>query len=322
MRFHKDILKIDAERATRELTTLISRQIHRDLRREGAVVGISGGIDSSVVAALCSRALGPDKVLGVAMPERDSSPDSNSLAEQLAKHLGIEYAVEDISGALEGFGCYHRRDKAIRRLFPEYGPGYRNKITLGASILEKDALNYFKLTVESPDGESRVRRMPKKEYLQIVASSNFKQRTRMSMVYYHAERLNYAAVGTGNKDEHLLGFFVKYGDGGADLKPISHLFKVQVFQLADFLGIPESIRRRIPTTDTYSAEVTQTEFFFGVDFEILDLVWYAMEHDIPVSEVAEELNLSEEQVQRVMKDIQQKMRTTDYLRMMPLEPDM
>lgn len=322
MEFHKNVLKIDAARVAEDLIATIRRQIRKDLKREGAVIGISGGIDSSVCAALCARALGPEKVLGVAMPEKDSSPDSKSLAEELADSLGITFVEENISGALEGFGCYRRRDDAIRRLFPDYGPGYKNKITLGANVLEKDALNYFKLTVETPDGESVARRMPKSEYLQIVASSNFKQRTRMSMVYYHAERLNYAVIGTGNKDEHLLGFFVKYGDGGADLKPISHLFKVQVFQLADYLEIPKGIRQRTPTTDTYSAEVTQTDFFFGVDFEILDHAWYALENDIPAAEVANVLGLEEKQIERVMRDIQQKMRTTEYLRMIPMEPNM
>jgi len=322
MDFHKDVLKINAEQVADNLIAGIKKQIRKDLKREGAVIGISGGIDSSVCAALCVRALGPDKVLGVAMPEKDSSPDSKSLAQELADSLGIECIEENISGALEGFGCYRRRDDAIRRLFPDYGPGYKNKITLGANILEKNALNYFKLTVETPAGESISRRMPKSEYLQIVASSNFKQRTRMSMVYYHAERLNYAVVGTGNKDEHLLGFFVKYGDGGADLKPISHLFKLQVFQLADYLEIPAGIRQRTPTTDTYSAEVTQTDFFFGVDFEILDHVWYALENGISAADVAGVLELEENQVERVMRDIQQKMRTTEYLRMIPMEPDM
>jgi NAD+ synthase len=187
--------------------------------------------------------------------------------------------------------------------------------------LEKDSLNYFKVTVESPDGAVRSKRMPLKEYLQIVAASNFKQRARMAMLYYHAERLNRAVVGTGNKDEHSLGFFVKYGDGGTDTKPIAHLFKLQVFQLAEVLPIPGEIRRRTPTTDTYSAEVTQTEFFFGVDFDLLDLIWHGLDNDVPAEAIAEQLNLTPEQVMRVYKDIRQKQRSTNYLRMPPLEAE-
>jgi len=193
------------------------------------------------------------------------------------------------------------------------------KITIGSKLLEREGFNYFNLVVETPDGRSLSKRMPQAEYLQVVAASNLKQRTRMSQLYYHAERLNYAVVGTGNKDEHELGFFVKYGDGGADLKPIAHLFKLQVFQLATVLPVPKEIQNRIPTTDTYSAEVPQTEFFFGVDFDILDPVWYGMENNYAPADIAKGLGLTVDQVERVMKDIQQKKRSTNYLRMEPLE---
>lgn len=321
MKFMRNSLNIDPAEETARIVECIKRQILVDLKREGAIVAISGGIDSSVCVALAAKALGPDKVLGLALPEKDSAPESKSLAEQLADHLGIEFIEENISAALEGFGCYRRRDAAIKNLFPEFGPGFKNKITLGSNILEKAGLNFFKLTIESPGGSVKEIRLPKKEYLQIVAASNFKQRTRMTMGYYHAERLNRALIGTGNKDEHMLGFFVKYGDGGSDVKPIAHLFKMQVFQLADYLEIPEGIRGRTPTTDTYSAEVTQTDFFFGVDFPILDPIWYAMEKGVPVEDIAEALKLKKDQVERVIKDIKQKMRTTQYLRAKPLHVD-
>jgi NAD+ synthase len=321
MKFSRKVLDIDAAIEADRLAAMIKRQIRQVLRREGAVIGISGGIDSSVTAALCVKALGPERVLGVVMPESDSNPKSESLAEKLAGYLQIQCVVEPITAALEGFGCYRRRDEAIRRMFPQFGDGYRTKITNAANPLERNSLNFFKLNIESPDGSVESKRMPRDEYLQVVAASNFKQRTRTNMLYYHAERLNRAVVGTGNKDEHLAGFFVKYGDGGADLKPISHLFKMQVFQLAGCMDIPEEIRDRTPTTDTYSAEQTQTEFFFGVDFPILDLVWWGMEHEVPTAEIAAELELTEEQVERIMRDIRQKQRTTEYLRMPPLDPD-
>jgi NAD+ synthase len=193
------------------------------------------------------------------------------------------------------------------------------KITIGSKLLEREGFNYFNLAVEAPDGQTMTKRMPPAEYLQVVAASNLKQRTRMSQLYYHAERLNYAVAGTGNKDEHELGFFVKYGDGGADLKPIAHLFKLQVFQLAEALPVPKEIVKRIPTTDTYSAEVTQTEFFFGIDFDLLDPIWYGMENKFAPAAIAKGLGLTVDQVERVIKDIQQKKRSTNYLRMEPLE---
>jgi NAD+ synthase len=139
----------------------------------------------------------------------------------------------------------------------------------------------------------------------------------MSMLYYHADRLNYAVIGTGNKNEHDQGFFVKYGDGGADLKPIAHLFKTQVFQLAADLGIPEEIRNRTPTTDTYSAECTQEEFFFRVPFEVGDLIWYAMEKNVPLSEISKEISLPEDQIINIQNDIKRKIKATEYLRAEP-----
>ncbi len=320
MEFHKDVLKIDAAKVTDELCRTITHQITTILKKRGAVVGISGGIDSSVVLALCAKALGPERVLGVMMPEKDSSPESKELATKLANKFGVETVVEDITDGLAGMKCYPRRDEAIQRVFPEYTPDkYKCKITIPTNILEKESFNFFTLTIEDEDGKSQTKRMPVSVYLQVVAASNLKQRLRMTTLYYHAEKRNWAVVGTGNKDEHSQGFFVKYGDGGADLKPIAHLFKVQVYELAEYLGIPEEIIKRTPTTDTYSAEVTQAEFFFGLDFYHMDMLWYAMEHNIPPAEVAKVLNLTEEQVERGYANIKRKIEATEYLRMPPLE---
>jgi NAD+ synthase len=255
--------------------------------------------------------------LGLTMPESDSNPESAILARKLANKFGVKYLVENMTPALAGFNAYSRRDEAIKSVFPEYDATYKAKIVLPSAMGEKDQLNVFRLTIISPEGEEKTQRIPLNEYLQIVAASNFKQRSRMSMLYYHADRLNYAVIGTGNKNEHDQGFFVKYGDGGADVKPIAHLFKLQVYQLAAFLGIPQEIQDRTPTTDTYSAECTQEEFFFRVPFEIGDVIWYAMEKDIPLGEVAKVLNLSEEQVAHIQNDIKRKILATEYLRAEP-----
>ena len=319
MEFNKDILKIDAKSVAKQLSDTMARQITITLKKRGAVVGISGGIDSSVVLALCVRVLGSDKVLGVMMPEKDSSPDSKTLALMLAEKFGVETVTEDITGGLEGMGCYPRRDEAIKKVFPEYDPSYKCKITMPTNILDKDSFNFFTLTIEDKAGKSQTKRMPVSVYLQVVAASNLKQRLRMTTLYYHAEKRNWAVIGTGNKDEHDQGFFVKYGDGGADLKPIAHLFKVQVYQLADYLGVPDEIIKRTPTTDTYSAEVTQAEFFFGLDFYLMDMLWYAMEHNVPPAEAAKVLNLTTEQVERGYANIKRKIEATEYLRMNPLE---
>jgi NAD+ synthase len=319
MSFTLDALKIDPQQVTDQLVGLLKQQVHVRMNRGGAIVGTSGGVDSSVVAALCARAFGPEKMLGVLLPERDSSPESIRLAEMIADKYGYKYVIEDITDALEGAGCYTRRDEAIARVFPEYQPGWKVKLVLPSKILEKSSLNIFKLAVTPPNGEPQTKRLPLKEYLQIVAASNMKQRTRMLTLYYHAERLNYAVIGTGNKNEHEQGFFVKYGDGGTDCKPIAHLFKTQIYQLAEYLDVPEEIRKRTPTTDTYPDEQTQEEFFFGLKFEIMDLLWHAMDNDYPADEVAGVMKLTPEQVQRVWHDLKQKRRTTEYLRLPPLQ---
>jgi NAD+ synthase len=319
LKFTKDSLKIDAAAAAEALQAEIRRQIGRVLKKSGAVIGISGGIDSSVCAALCARALGPGRVVGVMMPETDSSPESERLARVLSDKFGFETLKEDISGGLAGLDCYQRRDEAIRMVFPDYGEGWKNKITIPTNILEKETFNYFNLTVENRKGEVFTERMPLKAYLQIVAASNLKQRLRMTTLYYHAEKRNYAVVGTGNKDEHMQGFFVKYGDGGADLKPIAHLLKIQVYQVAEAIGVPEEIIKRTPTTDTYSFEVTQEEFFFGLDFYTMDMLWHAMENNVPPAEAAAVLGLSVPQVEKGYANIKRKVIATEYLRMAPLE---
>lgn len=322
MSFNKDSLKIDSEKTANDLSDLILSQIGATLKKSGAVIGISGGIDSSVVAALCTKALGPDKVLGVMMPEKESSGDSEMLARKLGEKFGFKTIKEDITKGLAGLGCYSERNEAIKQVFPEFDESWKCKIIIPTSILEKKTFNFFSLCIENEAGEKKTKRMPFAAYLQIVAASNFKQRLRMSTLYYHAEKRNWAVAGTGNKDEHEQGFFVKYGDGGADLKPIGHLFKMQVFQLAEYLGVPADIINRTPTTDTYSAEVTQEEFFFGLDFYRMDMLWYAMEQDVSAEKAAQVLDLTVDQVETGYANIKRKIIATEYLRMEPLMADL
>lgn len=321
MRFDTRALQIDVAAETERIVDWLQYHVIRTLHRQGVVLGISGGIDSSVTLALCVRAFGPQRVVALMMPERDSDPQTVHLSEMVARHYGVEPILEDITPVLEGFGCYRRRDEAVRRIFPEYDAalGYKMRIVLPQNLLDADTLNVFSLEIITPDGEVKSKRLPPREYAQIVAASNFKQRTRMAMVYYHAELRNYAVVGTPNKNEHDQGFFVKYGDGGADLRPIVHLYKTQIYQLARYLDVPDVIQRRPPTSDTYSAPTTQQEFFFRLPFETMDLLWYAQERNVPVADVAEALNLTPVQVQRAFNDFARKRRTTAYLRVPPLE---
>ncbi len=315
--FDRSWLDLDCAAETERIVTWLQEKVLRAFRRQGAVVGISGGIDSSVVLALCVRAFGPGRVVGILLPERESSPESADLAHELARCYGVEAITEEISGALDGFGCYPRRDEAIRRVIPEYQPGWNTKIVLPGDLMERATLNLFHLVVTNPDGTEYRKRLPPQEYRQIVASSNFKQRTRMSMLYYHAELRNYAVIGTAQKNEHDLGFFVKYGDGGSDIAPLEHLYKTQVFQLAEYLGVPETIRQRTPTTDTYPGGGSQEEFFYRIPFETLDAIWLGFERGVAHEDIARGLGLTAEQVGNVVNDIISKRNATEYLRAAP-----
>jgi NAD+ synthase len=282
------------------------------------VLGVSGGIDSAVVLALATQALGTDRLVTLLLPERESSPESVVLARQLCRQFGVEPLVEDVTGPLMGFGCYSRRDALLSSMFPEYDSTYRMKITLPDGLLDSGTLNFFRVTIVSPEGEERSRRLSADQVRLIVAATNFKQRVRMSMLYYHAELHDYAVLGTPPKNEHDMGFFVKYGDGAMDVRPMVHLYKSQIYQLAEYLDIPEGIRTRPPTSDTYSAGSTQEEFFFRLPHQTLDLLWYGWENGFPAAEVAEELELSEDQVDRAYQDFHRKKQTTEFLRRPPL----
>jgi NAD+ synthase len=308
-----DWLRLDAAVETARIAGAMRDQVLRRLKRRGIVLGLSGGIDSSVSAALAVAALGAKMVLGVMMPERDSDPDSLRLGSLVADTLGIETVTEDIAPILEAAGCYQRRDAFIRRLVPEFGAGWGCKV-----VLSQGAYNITQLVVESPAGERQTVRMPLDVYLGVVAATNMKQRTRKQLEYFHADRLNYAVLGTPNRLEYDQGFFVKNGDGAADLKPLAHLYKTQVYALAAHLGLPEEIRSRPPTTDTWSLAQSQEEFYFSVPYPMMDLCLFGLEHGMAAAEVAKRASLTLEQVETVWRDIKAKRNATRYLHEPPL----
>ena len=313
--FSVKALQIDPKTETERITAAIKKWL-LNIKKKGAVVAISGGVDSSVVAALCARALGKKRVLGLLLPEKDSSPDTLTLSELIAKRLEIETINEDITPILQAVGCYKRRDEAIRQVIPNYSSDYKCKIAL-PSIVDSNSYRIFSVIALSPDGKESRARLTPPAYLGIVAASNFKQRVRKMLEYYHADRLNYAVTGTPNRVEYDQGFFVKNGDGSADIKPIAHLYKTQVYQIAEYLGIPEQIRKRLPTTDTYSMPQSQEEFYFSLPYDKMDLCLYAKNQGIPLEDVAEAVNLKVPQVERVFHDIDQKRKTTRYLHLKP-----
>ena len=313
----KSFLDLDCEAETEKIAAGIQQILSKKLKKRGVVVGLSGGIDSSVTVGLCQKAMGKDRVVALLMPELHSSEDTLDLSRMVANHFGVRIIHEDITRILEALGFYERYDAAIASIIPEYSKGWKSKIVT-SNILESKGFTFFFVIAESPDGNKIKKRLDLKSYLEVVAATNFKQRARKLLEYYHADRLNYAVAGTPNRLEYDQGFFVKNGDGAADFKPIAHLYKSQVFQLAAYLGVPEKIILRPPTTDTYSLSQDQDEFYFSLSYEKMDLCLYGKNNDIAAETIGRLTDLTIEQVQRVYKDIDQKRSTTKYLHLPPV----
>jgi NAD+ synthase len=314
----RSVLDLDWK-AEADRIALRLREALRELARRGLVVAVSGGIDSSVCAALAVRALGPDRVFCLMLPESDGSPSSLERGQQLVDHLGVRYDVQDISATLRAIGCYAKRDEAVRSVFPDYDPSWRYKIAITGGL--DGRYNSFELIVQRPDardGKTETRRLGGEAFLQMVAATNYKQRIRKTIEFFHADRLNYAVTGTPNRLEYDQGFFVKNGDGSADVKPIAHLYKTQVYQLARHLGLPSMICQAVPTTDTYSLWQGQDEFYYALPYEQMDYALWAKNHGVSAEELGRFLNISVERAERVYKDIEVKRATTRYLHRQPI----
>jgi NAD+ synthase len=316
MKLDWSVFEIDMPAEVERISAALRRCTAEVLHRRGVVVAISGGVDSAVCAALAVRALGQERVLALTLPERESSPESGVRARSLAMHLGIKWMEQDITRALEALGCYGSRDEAVRCVVPEYSTGWKMKIVVAGGL--DGRINHFKLVARSPDGEAREARLGLREYLQIVAATSFKQRVRKMMEYFHADRLHYAVVGTPNRLEYDQGFFVKNGDGSADVKPIAHLYKSQVYAIAEYLRLPPDVAKAPPTTDTYSLPQAQEEFYFALPHRQMDLALWALNHGIAAERLAEALGMSAQKAGHVYADIRAKRVATRYLHHRPI----
>jgi NAD+ synthase len=322
MELSKDVLKIDAEKVADQLAGFIRDKVRNYFKRKGAVIGLSGGIDSAVAGALCVKALGKERVHGLILPERDSNPVSREYGILAAKSLGITWEEIDLTPMLEVFGVYSRRDAIVRKYFPDLKRDYQFRITLPQDMLDRDRINVYHLEVKDGDGSMKSARLSRDDYLGMIAANDIKQRTRMIQFYYAAEKRYYIVCGTTNLPETLQGFFVKYGDGGVDIEPLVPLYKDQVFQLARHLGVPKEIIDRTPSPDTYSYVVSDQEFYFCIPYDMIDLILYAMEHNLPKEEAAQSLGITMEQLNRAWRDIERKREATEPLRNLPPTPSM
>jgi NAD+ synthase len=316
MAFSRDVLIIDCESELQRISSFIRKQV-ADMRKGGAVVGLSGGIDSALSAELCVRALGKDNVLGLILPERESNAVSAEYAEKQARKMGVVTETVDITSTLDALGVYDKRDKAIKRVMSDFDSSWKCKISLPSDLLLRDAVNFFTLTAQDSNGNARSVRLKNDSLRSIVAATNVKQRTRMVCLYSVAERENYMVCGTTNRSEAIQGFFVQYGDGGVDIEPLQHLYKTQVYQLAEHLGVIREIIERPPSPDTYSFVVTDEEFYFRMPYGTLDLLLYAWENRIAVEDVCAAMDLTEEQVGRAFRDFRSKYNATRHLRRLP-----
>jgi len=317
MTFSKSMLEIDASLEVSRISDFIREMTFKNFKRKGAVIGLSGGIDSAVIAELCVHALGNKRVHGLIIPEKESNPISTEYAKKQAKKMGVETSTIDITENLESLKVYQRRNEVIKRIFPEYNDSRVFHITLPQNLLETDRFNYHSITIEDKKGERQKKRLSGGDWLEISACQNIKQRSRMIQLHYYAEKNNYLVAGTTNKTEVAQGFYVKFGDGATDIEPIAHLYKTQVYQLAKHLGVINDIIERPPSPDTYSLPVTDKEFYFCLDYELLDLLLYAYENNMPLDTISKTLALKEQQVERVFRDFKGKERATWHLRQMP-----
>jgi len=317
MKFSKDIILSNPEYEADLVRDFLSAQVKGVPKRDGIIVGVSGGVDSAVVASLAVRAVGKENVLGLILPEKESNPISAEYAVKVINSLGIEHIKVELTESVASFDAYKNRDKVIKEIFPDYTPEYKFNIYLPQNLLDVDRYNFYTLRVDDGKGNIREKRLTKKQLLAITAAANVKIRSRMIALYYWGEQENYLVAGTTNKTEFILGDYCKFGDGGTDVECVSHLYKTNIYELAEYLEVPKEIRERTPSPDTFSLPVSDTDFYFCLPFNILDPLLYAWQYNISAAETASALDLGEDQVKRAFRDFQSKHASTEHIRVLP-----
>jgi len=317
MTFNRDVFKIDAEYEAGQVEAFLLKSIRGVPKRDGIIVGVSGGIDSAVVASLSVRAVGKERVLGLILPEKESNPVSAEYARLMIDKLGIDYKMVELTDTVDSYQAYANRDKIIREIFPEFDDNYKFNIYLPQNLLESERYNFYTLRIDDGKGNQKEKRLSKKQFLCITAAANVKIRARMIALYYWGEQNNYLVAGTTNKTEFLLGDYCKFGDGGTDVECVSHLYKNQIYQLGEYLDVPKEIMKRTPSPDTFSLPVSDQDFYFRLPFDILDPLLYCWEYKVEIDKVTKGLNLEREQVERVFRDFDSKFNSTEHIRYPP-----
>ncbi len=312
--FTLEVLNIVPENEIDRMNLFLKNEIFKSFRRKGVIVGLSGGVDSAVMASLAVEALGKEKVFGLILPEKESNPLSARFAALEAQRLGIDFAEKDMTPTVDAIGSYSIRDEYLKSLIPEYTPECKYNIALPTDFLERDSLNIYKLQVQTSAGDILTKRLSVDSFRFITAFASIKIRARMIHLYWEAERQNLVVAGTTNKTEMILGDFCKYGDGGTDIEAICHFYKTQIYQLAEYFQVIPEIRDRDPSPDTFSLPVTDQQFFFRIPFNKLDLLLYAWEHHIDTQDAADVLSLPEDAAKRAYREFTTKNNATAHLR--------
>ena len=298
------------------LQDFIHKQVYDNFRKRGIVVGISGGIDSAISAKLCCNAVGKENVLGIILPEKESNPQSQEFAKKYCEKLGIKYEIEDITSILDSSEIYQIREKIVKKYFPDYNQSCKYRIVFSENF-DSDGLSIPYLEVNDGNNQIHKIKLSLNDYFTITAATNIKHIIRMTRLYFHAEKNNFLVCGTTNKAEFQQGYFVKYGDGGVDIEPLANLYKTQIYQLGTYLDIPNEIIERKASPDTWSFDVSDEEFFYSLPYEIVDLMLFAKEKSVTLSDICSTLDLKEEKVKRILNSIERKLQASKTSRIFP-----
>ncbi len=310
-----DFLKLqNVQKDVDDLCNFLQDEIFVKSQKYGAIVGLSGGIDSTVTMALCAKALDSTKTLGLTMFEKESNPSNRSLINKIAKNYDIKIENIDITPILDSFGVYSYREKIVKEKFPTFNSNCKYRIVVFPNF---NFIGMPYLEILDEKNERHKIKISSSDFLTLTSATSIKHRVRMTLLYFNAEKKNLSVVGTTNKSEYLQGYFVKYGDGGSDIEPLVNLYKSQIYQVGSFLNIPEEIMTNDASPDVWSYSATDEEFFYTVPYDIVDLILYAREMNLSIIEIKKLSNLSEEKIKNLLRFQDIKQRKSQHMRELP-----